>query len=137
MAGPRSQPYRLQWPLTPEQVESLDEMLQLLFDDLGNESVFPEKEDDTVLKVENDTIVWDKVDLEADVEGTLPIANGGTAGTATPTAGAVAYGTGSAYAFSAAGTAGQALLSGGTGSPTWGSAGQTQAQILTRVMLRG
>ena len=54
-------------------------------------------------------------------EAQLAIARGGTAGTATPTAGAVAYGTGTAYAFSAAGTSGQALLSGGSGSPTWGS----------------
>ncbi|MDP4198460.1 MAG: hypothetical protein Q8922_01020 [Bacteroidota bacterium] len=50
---------------------------------------------------------------------TVPIANGGTNGTATPTLGAIAYGTGTAYAFSAAGTSGQVLLSGGTGSPTW------------------
>ena len=51
--------------------------------------------------------------------GTVAVANGGTAGTATPTAGAIAYGTGTAYAFSAAGTSGQILLSGATGSPTW------------------
>ena len=50
---------------------------------------------------------------------TIAIAYGGTNGTATPTAGALAYGTGSAYAFSAAGTASQVLLSGGAGSPTW------------------
>lgn len=50
---------------------------------------------------------------------TIAIAYGGTNGTATPTAGALAYGTGSAYAFSAAGTASQVLLSGGVGSPTW------------------
>ncbi|MDY0208374.1 MAG: hypothetical protein RBR82_17390, partial [Pseudomonas sp.] len=36
-----------------------------------------------------------------------------------PTAGAVAYGTGSAYAFTSAGTSGQVLTSGGTGAPTW------------------
>ena len=36
--------------------------------------------------------------------GTLPIAAGGTNATTTPTAGAVAYGTGTAYAFSLAGT---------------------------------
>jgi len=51
--------------------------------------------------------------------GTLAIANGGTNATATPTAGAVAYGTGTAYAFTAAGTAGQILISAGTGTPTW------------------
>jgi hypothetical protein len=31
----------------------------------------------------------------------------------------VSYGTGTAYAFSAAGTASQVLLSGGSGVPTW------------------
>lgn len=51
--------------------------------------------------------------------GTLGIANGGTNGTATPAAGAVAYGTGTAYAFTAAGTAGQVLTSAGSGAPTW------------------
>ena len=51
--------------------------------------------------------------------GTLAIAQGGTNGSATPTAGAVPYGNGTAYAFSAAGNASEVLLSGGTGSPTW------------------
>ena len=51
--------------------------------------------------------------------GTLVIANGGTNSTDTPTAGAVAYGDGTKYTFSAAGTNGQFLISGGTGSPTW------------------
>jgi hypothetical protein len=49
----------------------------------------------------------------------LAIAYGGTNSSASPTAGAVPYGTGTAYAFSAAGTSGQFLISGGTGSPTW------------------
>jgi hypothetical protein len=53
--------------------------------------------------------------------GTLPIGSGGTNGTATPTAGAVAYGTSTAYAFSAAGTAGQVLRSNGASAPTWAS----------------
>jgi hypothetical protein len=44
---------------------------------------------------------------------------GGTAGTATPTAGAVAYGSGTAYAFTAAGTSGQFLKSAGAGTPVW------------------
>lgn len=57
--------------------------------------------------------------LTTGVTGVLPIANGGTNATATPTAGAVPYGTGTAYAFSSAGTSGQFLISGGTGSPTW------------------
>lgn len=49
----------------------------------------------------------------------LSIALGGTAGTATPTAGGVAYGTGTAYAFTAAGTSGYMLTSGGAGAPAW------------------
>jgi len=59
------------------------------------------------------------VALGSDVSGSLPIANGGTNATATPTAGAVAYGTGTAYAFSAAGTSGYILTSGGVGAPVW------------------
>jgi hypothetical protein len=62
---------------------------------------------------------WGKIGLTTHVSGVLPIANGGTNGTATPTAGAVAYGSGTAYAFTAAGTTNQALLSAGAGTPTW------------------
>ena len=62
---------------------------------------------------------WGKIGLTTHVDGVLPIANGGTNGTATPTAGAVAYGSGTAYAFTAAGTTNQALLSAGAGTPTW------------------
>ena len=51
--------------------------------------------------------------------GTLAIASGGTNGSASPTAGAVAYGTGTAYSFTLAGTTNQALLSTGAGTPTW------------------
>jgi len=36
-----------------------------------------------------------------------------------PTAGGILYGTGSMLAYSTAGTAGQVLVSGGTGAPTW------------------
>ena len=55
----------------------------------------------------------------ANVTGTVAIANGGTNATATPTAGGITYGTGTAYAFSAAGTSGQVLTSNGTAAPTW------------------
>ncbi|MEI6287161.1 MAG: hypothetical protein WCP79_11715 [Bacillota bacterium] len=51
--------------------------------------------------------------------GTLAIANGGTNGTATPTAYGVAYGTGTAYAFTAAGTAKQVLIANTSAAPTW------------------
>ena len=53
--------------------------------------------------------------------GTLAIARGGTNSTAIPTNGGVAYGTGSAFAFNAAGTSGQILQSEGAAAPTWSS----------------
>jgi len=53
------------------------------------------------------------------IAGTLAYGNGGTGGTATPTAGTIPYGTGTALAYSAAGTSGQVLTSGGAGAPTW------------------
>ncbi len=75
------------------------------------------------------TVAVDTIDLTSQVTGVLPIANGGTGGTATPTAGAVAYGTGSTYAFSAAGTAGQCLASGGSGAPTWTACGSGSGTV--------
>ena len=50
---------------------------------------------------------------------TVAINRGGTNGTATPTAGGIAYGSGTAYAFTSAGTSGQVLTSAGAGTPTW------------------
>jgi hypothetical protein len=52
--------------------------------------------------------------------GTLAIANGGTNGTNAPTAGGVAFGTGTAYNFTSAGTAGQVLVSNGASAPAFG-----------------
>ena len=49
----------------------------------------------------------------------VAINRGGTNSTATPTAGGSAYGTGTAYAFTAVGTAGQVLTSAGASAPTW------------------
>lgn len=49
----------------------------------------------------------------------LPIASGGTNSTATPTAGGVGYGTGTAHAYTAAGTTGKVLTSNGAAAPTW------------------
>ena len=57
--------------------------------------------------------------LTTDVTGTLPIANGGTNSTSTPTAGGAVYGTGSAMAITAAGTSGQVLTSNGASAPSW------------------
>ena len=57
--------------------------------------------------------------LTTNVTGTLPIANGGTNSTATATAGGAGYGTGTAHAYTAAGTSGQLLQSNGASAPTW------------------
>lgn len=67
------------------------------------------------------THLWNNstVSLTAGVSGTLPIANGGTNATATPTAGGVTYGSGTAYAFTSAGTSGQVLTSSGSSAPAW------------------
>lgn len=51
----------------------------------------------------------------------LAIASGGTNGSAVPTNGGVPYGTGTAYAFTGAGTAGQVLVSAGAAPPIWAS----------------
>src|SRR5579872_435177 len=58
--------------------------------------------------VSSGTIGMSALDLTADVGASiLPIANGGTNSTAAPTNGGISYGTGTAYAFSSAGTSGQ------------------------------
>jgi hypothetical protein len=54
--------------------------------------------------------------------GVLPIANGGTNTTATPTLGGVTYGTGTAQAYTPTGSSGQFLTSSGGAAPTWTSA---------------
>ena len=66
--------------------------------------------------------IWGAVVLSSSssVTGTLGISNGGTNSTVTPTSGAVAYGTGSAYAFTLAGTGESVLISNGT-VPIWSS----------------
>ena len=62
---------------------------------------------------------YGKIGLTTHVSGTLPIANGGTNSTATPTAGGAVYGTGTALAYTVAGTSGQALVSNAASAPTW------------------
>ena len=73
------------------------------------------------------------------VAGTLAIANGGTNATATPVAGAVPYGTGTAYAFTAAGTAGQVLTINGASAPTWSAAsgGISTGKAIAMAMIFG
>jgi hypothetical protein len=55
----------------------------------------------------------------AGLSAILAIASGGTNSSATPTAGGAGYGTGTAHAYTAAGTAGQVLTSQGASAPTW------------------
>lgn len=69
------------------------------------------------------TALLNAASVTAGWTGLLSIARGGTNSNATPTAGGVGYGTGTAHAYSSAGTSGQALLSGGAGAPTWGTLG--------------
>lgn len=64
-------------------------------------------------------LISGSINLASEVTGILPIANGGTNTNATPSAGAIAYGTGTEYAFSSVGTTGFLLTSGGSGAPTW------------------
>jgi hypothetical protein len=59
----------------------------------------------------------------------IGIAHGGTNTNATPTAGTIVYGNGTAYAFSAAGTSGQYLQSAGTGAPIWAQPGPASIQV--------
>ena len=66
-----------------------------------------------------------QADLTTAVSGQLPIANGGTNSSATPTNGGIVYGTGTAMATTAAGTAGQLLYSNGASAPSWGAAPQS------------
>ncbi|MEY2646674.1 MAG: Ralstonia phage Adzire, partial [Bacteroidota bacterium] len=62
---------------------------------------------------------------------TIDIAHGGTNTSETPTAGAVVYGNGTAYAMTAAGTSGQYLQSAGNGQPIWGQPGPASIQVLS------
>jgi hypothetical protein len=66
------------------------------------------------------------IDTSQVISGIFPIARGGTNTNATPTAGAVAYGTGTAVAYSAVGTVGQALVSNGASAPSWSTITSSQ-----------
>ena len=69
------------------------------------------------------------IPLTTGVTGILPIANGGTNNSATPTAGGAVYGTGTALATTAAGTNGQFLQSTGAGAPAWATISSTASTI--------
>lgn len=73
---------------------------------------------------------WAGINVSTGVTGVLPVANGGTNSTATPTAGGVGYGTGTAHAYTTAGSAGGVLYSTGSTAPSFTAAG-TSGQVLT------
>lgn len=62
---------------------------------------------------------YGKVGLTTHVSGVLPIANGGTNGSDTPTDGGIAYGDGTQFRFTGQGTEGQVLTSHGASAPDW------------------
>lgn len=64
-------------------------------------------------------ITFSAVNLASHVTGTLGTGNGGTGGTAAASAGGVGYGTGSALAYTSAGTAGHVLQSNGSSAPAF------------------
>jgi len=66
--------------------------------------------------------VWGTINLASSdfVSGILGVTNGGTNNNASPTAGSVVYGTGTAYAYTLAGTGESVLISNGT-IPIWSS----------------
>ena len=77
------------------------------------------------------------IDASAITSGTLSIARGGTNSTATPTAGGVGYGTGTAHAYTTAGTSGQVLTSNGAGAPTWSTAAATGVTSVSQTFTGG
>lgn len=64
---------------------------------------------------------WGKVALDSAVSNVLPVANGGTNVSNIGSAGSIAYSNGSSYLFTTTGSSGQALISGGISSPTFGT----------------
>lgn len=71
------------------------------------------------LAVTNGKIANSTIDLTAKVTGVLPLANGGTNKNMTAVSGGLVYTDSDSQEVSAAGTAGQAAISGGTGAPTF------------------
>lgn len=76
--APRSQPYRIEFPLTAEQAQNIDECFQILFDDLRNGAIL--------------------IDLSTQVTGTLGVTHGGTGTSTIFTKGSIVFvGTGGVY----------------------------------------
>jgi len=82
-------------------------------------ALLPAQTNNRMLRSDGTNTSFAQVVLTTDISGVLPIANGGTNSTATPTNGGITYGTGAALAYSVAGTSGQVLQSNGAAAPTW------------------
>jgi hypothetical protein len=80
--------------------------------------------------------VWGTINLASTdfVSGVLPINNGGTNSQATPTQAGIAYGTGTAYAFTGAGTGGSVLISNGSNAPSFQVLSLTNSNSITGVL---
>ncbi len=99
----------------------------------GNVADISAASDNNVLRRSGTSIGFGSIDLaQSGTVGSslLPLANGGTNKNMTAVAGGVVWTDSDSMEVSAAGTSGQALLSGGTGAPTWGN-------VLTNPMTSG
>lgn len=100
--GPRPMPYRVEWPLTPNKAEQIDEMFQILFDDIRNGAI------EQVIQI-----------TEANFVGTLPATSGGT-GLTNYSIGDILYAdSSSSLARLTVGSSGRVLQSDGS-APVWG-----------------
>jgi hypothetical protein len=71
------------------------------------------------LTISGQAITLNQIDLTTDITGVLPLANGGTNKNLTASAGSIVWSDADSFELSAVGVAGQALISGATGAPTW------------------
>lgn len=102
--GPRSMPYRVEWPLTPSKVEEIDSMLQMLFDDIRNGSI------SEIIEITEENFV-----------GILPPESGGT-GLTSYSIGDIIYADGAdSITTLGIGSANQVLqVNAGATAPEWG-----------------
>lgn len=95
---PRSQPYRVSWPLNAQQAENIDTMFQTLFDDIRNGAL--------------------SISADTQLTGTLPPTSGGT-GLSTFAVGDIIYASAvDTLSALALGSTGRVLRSNGT-TPSW------------------
>ena len=71
------------------------------------------------------------------IGGTLSLAKGGTNKSITANAGSVVYSDADSFELTPVGSTGQPLLSGGTGSPTWGTAPEAVIDFTTSAAVTG